>query len=48
MPNLVRQLEVKLDEYRKNSVPPLYTPGMTYDPNSNPKNWGDKYYPGWC
>jgi hypothetical protein len=47
-PNIVQQLEAKLDEYKKSVVEPLNPPYLLPDRNSAPSHWGDKWSPGWC
>lgn len=44
-PELVKEMEAKLDEYRKSYVEPKT---YAYDPRSNPKNFGGFWTPGWC
>lgn len=44
-PDVVKELKAKLEEYKKNYVPPLKPP---IDPKSNPSNYGGFWSPGWC
>ena len=46
----VRDLELKLDEYKTFSAKPLVKePTDQYrNTNANPQKWGDKWSPGWC
>jgi hypothetical protein len=45
MPDVVEKLKQRMAEYKKKYVPPHYP---KYDPNSNPKNYGGAWTPGWC
>ena len=45
MPDLVEKLKARMAEYKKKYVQPNY-PG--YDADSNPKNYGGAWTPGWC
>jgi hypothetical protein len=46
----IRDLELKLIEYRQITVEPLVKePVEDYrDPKADPAKWGDKFSPGWC
>ena len=48
LPCKVRDLEIKLNAYKRSAVPPLITEPPYFDPKSNPANFGDKWSPGWC
>ncbi|XP_067656663.1 arylsulfatase B-like isoform X1 [Haliotis asinina] len=44
-PDLVEEMKVKLEEWRKRGVPAQDPPK---DPKSNPANFGGVWSPGWC
>jgi len=50
MPCQVRDLEKKLEEYRMITVEPqLKEPlELNSDPKGDPRNNGNKFWPGWC
>lgn len=50
MPCLIRDLQYKLDDFRKITVEPqIKEPLERYsDPRADPKKWGDTFSPGWC
>jgi hypothetical protein len=47
-PCKIRDMELQIEEYKRNSVPPFVTEPPFYDPKSNPARFGDKWLPGWC
>lgn len=47
-PCKVKELELKLEEYKKNTVPPLVTNPPFFDSGSDPANFNDSWMPGWC
>lgn len=47
-PDMVNQLETKLEEYKKASAFPQNPPTLFPDNNADPAKWGDKWSPGWC
>lgn len=47
MPCKVKELEIKLEAYRNNTVPPFLFYN-NFDPKSNPAKFGDTWSPGWC
>ena len=48
LPCLVRDLESKINGYKKKSMTPVITKPPFFDPKSNPAKFGDKWLPGWC
>lgn len=44
-PDVVKQLQARLDFYRQTMVPANYPPA---DKGSDPKNFGGNWSPGWC
>lgn len=47
-PCKVRDLEVKINKYKDESVEPLVSKPPFFDPKSDPGKFGDKWSPGWC
>eukprot|EP00058_Branchiostoma_floridae_P001619 XP_002587107.1 hypothetical protein BRAFLDRAFT_102624 [Branchiostoma floridae] len=45
MPDKLKEMQAKLDGYRKTLVPAI---NPKSDPKSDPKNWGGAWSPGWC
>ncbi|KAI8515753.1 hypothetical protein Bbelb_065660 [Branchiostoma belcheri] len=45
MPDKLREMQTKLQDYRKTMVPAIWPKN---DPKSNPKNWDGAWTPGWC
>ena len=48
MPDMVAKLEKKIDDYKAQSAFPLNPPSLLPDINADPRNFGDKWSPGWC
>jgi hypothetical protein len=46
-PCKLKELELKLEEYKHDSVVPLVTEPANFDKKSNP-NANDQWAPGWC
>ena len=47
-PCKLKELEIRLEEYKKEMVPPLILEPPNFSSNSNPEVFGDKWLPGWC
>ncbi|XP_078610731.1 arylsulfatase B-like [Branchiostoma floridae x Branchiostoma japonicum] len=45
MPDKLKEMQAKLEEYRKTLVPAIFPP---MDPKSFPAEWGGAWSPGWC
>ena len=47
-PCKLKELELKLEEYKHDSVVPLISKPSNFVSESNPSKFGDKWSPGWC
>jgi hypothetical protein len=47
-PCKLKELEIKIEEYKKEMVPSLILEPPNFSSNSNPEFFGDKWLPGWC